>query len=135
MAKKKTKTHKTHVITEEMYKSAIEASTGTVTDLSQRLNVTHGAVSHYLETHQKLRQLLSDKRMSNVELAEDVLFDHLKKGTDQKVRQDSAKFIATRLGKNRGWTEKTETEITGTMNNNIDLSLISLCEEYNKNEK
>ena len=126
----KPKTHKTHIITTKMYESAIEASVGTVTDLSRRLKITHGAVSHYLETHQELRQLLSDKRMSNVQLAEDVLFEHLKKGTDSKIRQDYAKYITGRLGKKRGWTEKTEIEHSGEMNNTVDLSLITMCKEY-----
>lgn len=122
---------KPSIKTNEMYKSAIEACTGTVTDLSRRLDITHGSVSIYLDKYPEMRELLAKKRMSNVELAEDVLFRHLD-CEDPKISQDSAKYIAGRLGKNRGWTEKTETEISGTMNSTIDLSLITMCDAYNE---
>lgn len=128
------KTNVTNAMTKKLYISTIEASTGTVTDVARRLNITHGSVSLYLDKHPDLRLLLDNKRMSNVQLAEDVLFEHLHKDTDPKIRQDSAKYIAGRLGKNRGWTEKTETEISGEINNNVDLSIIDMCQEYNESE-
>lgn len=128
------KTKKTKKITEVGYRSAIEASVGTITDVSQRLKITTGAVCLYLDKHPEIKELLSKKRMDNVQLAEDVLFDHLKKGTDPKIRQDSAKYIAGRLGKKRGWTEKTETELTAQLDGTIDLSIISMCNEYNESE-
>ena len=131
MVKRKARTHKTHIITIKMYEQAVEDSTGTITDVSRRLNITHGAVSHYLEKHPNIRDLLSKKRMSNVERAEDVLFRHLD-CEDPKISQDSAKYIAGRLGKKRGWTEKTETEISGSMNSTVDLSLITMCDAYNE---
>jgi len=114
------------------YTAVIEASNGTMTDISKRLNITHSAVMQYFDAHQDIKELYEKKRMTNVDLAEEVLFEHLKKGTDQKVRQDSAKFITTRLGKKRGWTEKTELEHSGEMNQTIDLSLITMCKEYNE---
>lgn len=128
------KTNKTNAMTEKMYTVSIETSTGTVTDIARRLKITHGAVSLYLDKHPDIKKLLEIKRMSNVELAEEVLFGNLTKGTDPKIRQDSAKYIAGRLGKKRGWTEKTETEITGELNQNVDLSIINMCNEYNKPE-
>ncbi len=121
-------------ITKPMFKLALEGCLGTQTDLARALNVTDGAVAQYLERNPDMRELLEIKRMSNVQKAEDVLFEHLKKGTDPKIRQDSAKYIAGRLGKKRGWTEKTETELTGQVDGNIDLSLITMCREYNESE-
>lgn len=114
------------------YTAVIEASNGTMTDISKRLNITHSAVMHYFERYPDIKELYEKKRMSNVDLAEEVLFEHLKKGTDQKIRQDTAKFIATRLGKRRGWTEKSEIEHSGEIDNNIDLSVITMCQEYNE---
>ncbi len=127
------KTKKTTKLTKKMYTLAIEASTGKTSNVSRRHNITTGAVCQYLNKHPEIKELLSKKRMDNVSLAEDVLFEHLKKGTDQKVRQDSAKFITTRLGKKRGWTERTETEITGQINS--DINLIKLCEELLDEDK
>lgn len=119
-------------ITKAMFKSVLEGSLGTQTDLARALNVTSGAIAQYLERNPDMKELLEIKRMSNVEKAEDVLFENLKKGTDQKIRHDSAKYIASRLGKKRGWTEKSEVEHSGEMNQNIDLSLITMCEAYNE---
>lgn len=122
--------NKPSIVKKSDYTVVIEASNGTMTDISKRLNITHSAVMQYFEVHPDIKELYEKKRMTNVDLAEEVLFEHLKKGTDQKVRQDSAKFIATRLGKKRGWTEKTETEISGQINS--DISLITMCKEYNE---
>lgn len=118
-------------ITKPMWKKVIEASLGTQTDIARRLKVTDGAVAQYMERNPDMRELLDKKRMSNVEKAEDVLFEHLNKNVDPKIRQDSAKYISSRLGKHKGWTEKTEVEHSGEMQNNIDLSLIDMCKEYN----
>ncbi|MEK0330804.1 MAG: hypothetical protein QQN49_06145 [Nitrosopumilus sp.] len=108
--------NKTNVNKKKLYISTIEASTGTVTDVARRLNITHGSVSLYLDKHPDLRLLLDDKRMSNVQLAEDVLFEHLHKGTPVNIRQDSAKYITGRLGKKQGWVEKQEIGVSNTNN-------------------
>lgn len=123
--------NKTSKVKESDYRLVIEASNGTMTDISKRLKITHSAVMQYFEIHPEIKELYEKKRMSNVDLAEEVLFGNLKKGTDQKIRQDSAKYIAGRLGKKRGWTEKTETELSGQIDTNIDLSLITMCDAYN----
>ena len=119
--------NKTSIVKQSDYTAAIEASNGTVVDISRRLNVIYSAVIRYFEVHPDIKELYEKKRLTNIDLAEEVLFESLKKGTDQKVRQDTAKFITTRLGKKRGWTEKTETEISGQLNS--DISLIKMCEE------
>ncbi|MHA1481868.1 MAG: hypothetical protein ACTSQA_00335 [Candidatus Heimdallarchaeaceae archaeon] len=122
-AVKTKKTKKTKKITEQMYRSAIEASLGTITDVSVRLNITTGAVCQYLDKHHEIKALLASKRMDNVSLAEDVLFENLKfddydkdPTTAARVRQDSAKYITGRLGKKQGWVEKQEVGIE-TSNN------------------
>ena len=105
--------------TEKAYRLAIEASTGTLTDLSRRLKITCGATSLYLDKHPEIRDLLAKKRMDNVQLAEDVLFEHLHKGTPPNIRQDSAKYITGRLGKKAGWVEKQEIGVS----NSTDLTI------------
>ena len=104
--------------TEKAYRLAIEASTGTLTDVSRRLKITTGSVSLYLDKHPEMKTLLTNKRMDNVQLAEDVLFEHLHKGTPPNIRQDSAKYITGRLGKKAGWVEKQEIGVS----NSTDLT-------------
>lgn len=128
-------------ITKPMWKKVIEASLGTQTDIARRLKVTDGAVAQYMERNPDMRELLDKKRMSNVDRAEDVLFEQLdfhdsdNQSSGQRIRQSAAQYIASRLGKNKGWTEKTEIEHSGEMQNNIDLSLIDMCKEYNEEQK
>lgn len=110
------KTKKTTKITHRAYILAIEASTGTITDVSRRLNITTGAVCQYLDKHPEVKDMLAKKRMDNVQLAEDVLFEHLHKGTPVNIRQDSAKYITGRLGKKQGWVEKQEIGMSSTNN-------------------
>jgi len=105
---------------------------GTLTDISERLNVTHGAVHAYLERNPKMKLLQEKKRMSNIDVAEKVLFKHLK-GTDKKLSQDSAKYITSRLGKNQGWVEKNITEVQGDPINNIKLEIIDKTEDVRTN--
>lgn len=109
------KANKTNAITKKMYKAAIEASTGTVTDVSQRLNITHGSVSLYLTKHPEIKDLLADKRLSNVDRAEKEIFSQLEffdyekePATAAKVRAKAAELILKNLGKSSGWVEKTE---------------------------
>jgi hypothetical protein len=110
-------------ITKPIFISTLDRSLGTITDLSRRLKVTHGAVCNFLDKNPEMRTLFEKKRLSNVDRAEDVLFEHLnKKGIDPKIRQDSAKYIASRLGKHKGWSEKTEVEHSG--NTGISINLI-----------
>ena len=110
-------TNKTNAITKKMYKVAIEASTGTVTDVSQRLNITHGSVSLYLTKHSEIKDLLAKKRLSNVDRAEAEIFSQLEFNDDENlsssanIRQKASQFILTRLGKAKGWVEKTEQEV------------------------
>lgn len=126
---------KSNTITKKMYKLAIEASTGTVTDVARRLNITHGSVSLYLEKHPEIKELLADKRMSNVSLAEDVLFEHLNKDTDPKIRQDSAKYITSRLGKSKGWVESQQIEHSGNISSDSAEEMRKMWEECNANKE
>lgn len=116
---KNQKTKKTNQMTEKGYKAAIEASNGTVTDIARRLKITCGSVSLYLDKHPEIRVLLEKKRMTNVDLAEGVLFQNLDfDDLDDpvpaaRIRQRSAEYITSRLGKKNGWVEKQEVEHSG----------------------
>ena len=104
-------------ITKAMFKKALENSYGTNVDLSKRLHVTEGAMTQYIQRHPDMKELLDKKRLSNVGRAENEIFSQLEfedsksESSAAKIRQTASQFILTRLGKNKGWVEKTEQEI------------------------
>ncbi len=136
--------HKTHMVNKPSklkksdYTDVIESSKGTMTDISIRLGITHSAVMRYFEAHPDIKELYEKKRLERIDFAEDVGADLLKYEDDENpsqaasIRLRESQYVRGRLGKNRGWTEKTETEITGEINQNVDLSIINMCNEYNK---
>ena len=104
-------------ITKKTFKEALENSYGTNVDLSRRLHVTEGAMTQYIKRNPDMKKLLDEKRLSNVGRAENEIFSQLefhggdKPEASAKIRQTASQFILTRLGKNKGWVEKTEQEV------------------------
>lgn len=132
MANKPSKTKKSD------YTDVIEASNGTLTDISRRLNITYSTVIRYFEAHPDIKELYEKKRLELIDKAEDVGADLLKYEDDENpsqaanIRMRESQYVRGRLGKNRGWTEKTETAVTGQLDGTIDLSVITMCKEYNE---
>jgi hypothetical protein len=127
------KSHKSNAITKKMYKVAIEDSTGTVTDVSQRLKITHGAVCHYLEKHPEIKELLAKKRLSNIDRAEAEIFNQLEffdyekePATAARIRQNAAQYITSRLGKSKGWVESQQIEHSGKIDNKLQVEIIRI---------
>ena len=123
-----------------MFKAALEGSLGTNVDLSRRLNVTEGAMTQYLNRNPDMKKLLEIKRLDNIDRAESEIFEQLKfdayekePATAAKIRQNAAQYILGRLGKNRGWVEKTEVEHSGETPHTFNLIVKS--EEEIKREK
>lgn len=134
------KTRKSHKITKKMYIQAIEDSTGTITDVCKRLDITHGAVFHYLEKHPDMGDLLANKRLSNVDRAEAEIFQELEfydynkePAAAAKIRQNAAQYITSRLGKKMGWVERTETEHSGQIDNKIQVEVIEIHKKEDEN--
>ena len=101
----------------KQYKETIEASNGTRVDVAERLGITRGAVTLYLNKNKDMADLLELKRLSNIDLAESELFKQLNFNAGDNaasaagIRQKASQFLLTRLGKNKGWVEKTEQEV------------------------
>lgn len=107
-------------ITKTMFKKALEGSLGTQRDLSERLNVSDSAISQYLERNPDMKALLSKQRLTNIDLAEHEIFlqldfqDYNKEpASAAKIRQGASTYILNRLGRDKGWVEKTEIEHSG----------------------
>ena len=104
-------------ITIKLFKAALEGSTGTQRDLSQRLNVTDGGMAQYLQRNPKMQELLDKKRLDNIDKAEHEIFNQLdfsdskSESSAANIRQKASQFILKNLGKNQGWVEREEQAI------------------------
>jgi len=101
-------------ITPATFKKALENATGTRVDMSKRLKVTRGAVTIYLSKNPDMAKLLDQRRLDNIERAEDEIFSQLEfkdsknKSSGAKIRQGASQFILKTLGRSKGWVEKQE---------------------------
>ena len=104
-------------ITKTLFKEALNVSIGTQTDMAKRLKVACSTMTEFLQKNKDMKELLEKKRSLNVSLAEDVIFKQLKfsdpknKSSGERIRQNAAQFILSRLGRNKGWVEKQELDI------------------------
>ena len=112
----KPKPRRTHNVSD--YKKAIAASKGMQSDIAKRLKITRGAVTLFLINHPELREDINQKRESWIDEAEDEMFSQLRYNdydkdptTAARIRHNASKFILERLGKDRGFTEKTESSV------------------------
>lgn len=110
--------------TEEAIIEAIKGSAGIVSTVAKRLGVAWHTANGYCKSSEATKQAFKDEREKLVDLAEGVLVKSIKNGDQQ-----NAKWVLSRLGKNRGYVERTET--TGAdggpikTSQSIDLSALS----------
>ena len=121
LSKKSKKTNKTNQTTEKGYRLAIEVSDGTITDISRRLKRTTGTVTLYFDKHPEIKAVFEKRRLTNIDRAESVLFsqldfkDNKNKSAGERIRQKSAQYITERLGRDNGWGQKQELELSGNI--------------------
>lgn len=105
-------------ITKKLFKEALNVSIGTQVDMAKRLKVANSTMTEYLQKNEDMKKLLLERRASNVDLAEDVIFKQLSfsdsknKSAGARVRQNAAQYILSRLGKSSGWIERQEVDIS-----------------------
>lgn len=85
---------------------AIEGSAGNKSEIARRLNCTRDTVDNYIREWEPVRVAFENERESLVDRAESVI--HLKLAENDA---DMAKFVVSRMGKNRGWDARNQ--VTG----------------------
>ena len=107
--------------TKKEYKKAIEKSNGTNTDIARVLKNTPQAVTQYREKHPDINKLIEEKRFELIDKAEDVgidllnFYDSDNPGQAASIRLRESQYVRSRLGKNKGWAEKQEIEMSGSV--------------------
>ncbi len=94
-------------ITKKLFKDAAADSGGVQSIVAQRLEVSRQSVSVYIKKHEDMKAVLELERERIIDKAESELF----KAADRGEKWAIDKILRT-IGKNRGYIEKQELEIT-----------------------
>lgn len=117
-------------LTKEKVKKAILGTGGVITSIANKCGVARISLYKFLEKHQEFKELLKQEREKIIDVAENRLFKANEEGQKWAVEK-----ILSTLGKDRGYVEKTITDMNlqGELTNvNVDLSKIELCKDYNE---
>lgn len=86
----------------------LPACGGIVTTVAKRAGCDWHTAKKWIDEHETLRLAFQDERERVLDLCETRLIDSINQGDI-----DSAKWMLSRLGRNRGYVERTQTELTG----------------------
>lgn len=101
------------------YKKAIEGSLGIQTNVADVLGIDRSAVTLFIRDHPEVKVWLEQERTKIVDKAEKVLvnqleFSDFKNPTGAEgVKHKASTYILSRLGRDRGFGDKTEIEHSG----------------------
>lgn len=88
-------------------KKAIDGSAGIINNIAKKLNIAWNSARKYIEADPELKQLLADEIEKNIDKAENVILNALNEGDIQ-----TAKWYLGTIGKQRGYTEKQEIDLS-----------------------
>jgi len=94
------------LFSKERFEMAIKDSMGIKTGIAQRVGCSRQTVENALERWPDLQELIADERSSIIDLAETKLMQQVSGGELRAIL-----FTLETLGKDRGWTKRTE--VTG----------------------
>ena len=109
-------------LTEEDIAKALRCCAGVQTDAGKMLGITQSAVSQRVSGSEYLKEIYVEIRNENLDLAESVLF--------KKIRDENLTaviFYLKCVGKHRGYTEKTEVDISQTRESGV-LVVPGVCD-------
>lgn len=118
-------------ITEKMFKIALLDTGGIYQQIAKNLKVSRNSVASFVERHPNMRTFIEQERERVLDLMEASLIKKAIVNDDFKAQQ----FYLKTIGKDRGYVEKTETELSGNVDNHITFELVDskLHEKKEKN--
>jgi hypothetical protein len=94
--------------TEEEVLSAIKNSAGVVSAIADNLDCSWHTALKYINKYENTKQAYADEEERTLDLAESKMIQHIEQGD-----RDMIKYLLSRKGRKRGYSEKTEIEHTG----------------------
>ncbi len=101
-------------ITRAKFKKACKDSIGIISTIARRIGCSREAIYNYIAKYPEFKEMIDIERQTLVDMSEGVLVTKLK-----EKNLDATKFILSRLGKNRGYVERTEVVNSGDMSVSI----------------
>lgn len=101
-------------ITAARFKKALPGSYGVRSVIAKKLDVTRAAITMFLKRNPACKKLCDTEREKIIDVAENRLFAAANAGEKWAVEK-----ILKTIGKSRGFDEKQEVEITGTIPNSL----------------
>ena len=97
--------------TVEQFRAAIPGSAGIISTIAKRVGCDWQTARNHIDKSSTLTQLYSNERESLVDMAEGVLIKSVQAGDTQ-----DAKWVLSKMGKQRGWGDKLDIEHSGRIN-------------------
>jgi hypothetical protein len=109
---------------DEVVAKKIREARGNVTAAARALNVTRSSVYNWIRSSEMLQQVVQDERESFLDVAETKLQDHI-------LRDDitSLIFFLKTQGRNRGYVERRENEISGRGGEPLTIEVVPVAEK------
>jgi len=97
-------------LTKAVFMKAIPNTGGILTDIAKKCNVCRTTVYNFINKHPDMKQLVEDERESIIDMAEGSLFKSVKMAYFPAI-----KFTLNTIGKDRGYIERQEQHVTGSI--------------------
>lgn len=94
---------------------ALDTFYGLIQPAARRLKCSRMSLYNYIEKHPELKKNVQQGREKLLDRAESILIQILDGSLDASTGEklEAAKYIMSTIGKTRGYTTKTESEVTG----------------------
>ncbi len=112
-------------INPKMFKLALKDTGGIYQQIAKNLKVCRNAVVKYVSKHPETKALIEEERERILDLMEASLIKKAIVNDDFKAQQ----FYLKTIGKDRGYVEKTETELSGSTDNRITFEIVNPMQE------
>jgi len=95
-------------INQKKFKEALKDSGGNQSTIAQKIGVTRGAITHFINRNPKMRKLLEIEAERIIDVAENVIDHDIVK--NKNIDSSKWKLLNSKRGKSRGYGPKTEME-------------------------
>ena len=118
-------------INQKTFTKALEKSGGNQSIIAQRLDVTRGAVTRYLQKYPKMKDLCELESERIIDVAENNIDHDIVK--NKSIETSKWKLANSKRGKARGYGPKIEQEMSGGTDNKIEVEIIEVIKSEDEN--
>ena len=119
-------------VNQKTFKNALVGSGGNQSSIAKKIGVTRGAISIYLNKNPKMRELLEIEAERIIDVAENIIDADITK--ERNIDSAKWKLINSKRGKRRGYGPKLEQQLSGNVDNKIQLEIIEVTKKEDELE-